>query len=70
MFKRILGAFILTTGLTFGAIGVARADRGYGPGPWGNHPSAPELDPTLLISGITILAGGLILLDERRRARK
>jgi hypothetical protein len=31
---------------------------------------APELDPNLLGSGIIILAGGVILLNERRRARK
>jgi hypothetical protein len=43
---------------------------------WGGHkdfgsdPSAPELDPTVLGSGAAILAGGLMLLNERRRVRK
>ena len=36
----------------------------------GGSPSAPELDPTLLGSGMAILAGGVILLIERRRNRK
>jgi hypothetical protein len=35
-----------------------------------SDPSAPELDPTFLGSGIAILVGGVILLNERRRARK
>jgi hypothetical protein len=35
-----------------------------------NDPSAPELDPTLLGSGVTILVGGMFLLNERRRNRK
>jgi hypothetical protein len=65
--KRIFGAFLLTVGLTFGAIGVAHAN---GWGSWGHDPSAPELDPSILGSGITILAGGLILLNERGRNRK
>jgi hypothetical protein len=38
--------------------------------PGGGSPSAPELDPTLLGSDVAILAGGLILLNERRRSRK
>ena len=33
-------------------------------------PSAPELDPSILGSGTAILAGGVILLNERRRNRK
>ena len=67
MFKRILGAFLLTIGLTVGAIGIAHA---HGWGGWGNDPSAPELDPSVLGSGAAILAGGLILFNERRRNRK
>lgn len=63
MFKRILSAFLLTFGLTLGALGVAHAS-------WHNDPSAPELDPTVLGSGAAILAGGVILLNERRQNRK
>jgi hypothetical protein len=37
---------------------------------FGNDPSAPELDPTLFGSGAAILAGGMILFNERRRKRK
>jgi hypothetical protein len=64
MFKRILGAFLLTFGLTLGAFGIAHAHG------WGNDPSAPELDPTVLGSGAAILVGGVILLNERRQNRK
>jgi hypothetical protein len=64
MFKRILDSFLLSTALTFGCLGIAHAYSGW------DHPSAPELDPTVLGSGISILAGGLILFNERRRKRK
>jgi len=37
---------------------------------FGSDPSAPELNPTFLGSGAAILAGGMILLNERRRNRK
>jgi hypothetical protein len=70
MFKRILGAFLLTIGLTVGAIGIAHAHGWGGWGGWGNDPSAPELDPGVLGSGAAILAGGVILLNERRQNRK
>jgi hypothetical protein len=66
MFKRILGAFILTFGLTLGTLGMAHAYDGWR----GNDPSAPELDPSIVGSGVAILAGGVILLNERRRNRK
>jgi hypothetical protein len=65
MFRRIVGAFLLTFGLTLGALGAAHAHGGG----W-NDPSAPELDPTVLGSGATILVGGVILLNERRHNRK
>ncbi|HTT76368.1 MAG TPA: hypothetical protein VMF50_10370 [Candidatus Binataceae bacterium] len=64
MYKRILGVFVLMIGLTVGGFGIAHA---YNHG-WGND--APELDPTTLGSGIAVLAGGVILLNERRRSRK
>jgi hypothetical protein len=34
------------------------------------HNSAPELDPTALGSGILMLAGGVLLLSERRRQKR
>jgi hypothetical protein len=67
MFKRILGASLLTIGLTVGALGIAHAHDGQG---WWNDPAAPELDPTVIGSGAAILAGGVVLLNERRRNRK
>jgi hypothetical protein len=32
--------------------------------------SAPELNPSVLGSGLTLLTGGALLLAERRRARR
>jgi hypothetical protein len=69
MFSRILGVFVLTTGLMFGVISPAHAFHQPFPPP-GHGPTAPELDPGALGSGIAILAGGVMLLNERRRARK
>ncbi|HUN59149.1 MAG TPA: hypothetical protein VMU41_13630 [Candidatus Binataceae bacterium] len=63
MFTRIFGTFLLVFGATLGALGMAHAYGGW-------NPSAPELDPTVLGSGVSILAGGWILLNERRRNRK
>jgi hypothetical protein len=80
MSLRILTILLLTIGLTFSVIGMSYAghDNGYGNG--GNNngkgngnggdPAAPELDPVALASGIAILGGGVILLNERRRNRK
>jgi hypothetical protein len=39
------------------------------PGPQTPMQGAPELDPGLLSSGLVILAGGALLLMERRRQR-
>jgi hypothetical protein len=64
MFSRILGVLMLTGGLMFGATGITLA---------GNHnyphdpSSAPELDPTALGSGVAMLIGGVLVLNERRR---
>ena len=66
MFSRILGVFVLTTALMFGVISPAHAFHQQPP----YGPSAPELDPGALGSGVAILAGGVMLLNERRRARK
>ncbi|HEX4209733.1 MAG TPA: hypothetical protein VHY56_05035 [Candidatus Binataceae bacterium] len=68
MFTRLFGIMILAASLSFSLIGTVRADDG-----WhgrGGDPSAPELDPTALGSGVALLAGGIVLLNERRRARR
>jgi hypothetical protein len=59
MFRRVLGILTLMAAFMFGTIGFAHA---YG---WGY--SAPELDPSALGSGLALLAGGMLLLAERRR---
>ncbi len=38
--------------------------RGHGKG---HHHHAPELDPTLISNGLTLLAGSALLLMERKR---
>ena len=67
MFRHILTASSLAFILTLGFVGFANAYDGGNHG-WGN--SAPELDPTASGSGLAILAGGVLLLAERRRAAK
>jgi hypothetical protein len=66
MLSRFFTILILTIGLTFGAISLAHAHNGNGLA----DPSAPELDPKVLGSGLAILAGGVILVNERRRKHK
>jgi hypothetical protein len=48
----------------------------FGPGGWWRHPrpvpgphATPELDPGALRSALTLLAGGVLLLTDRRRGR-
>lgn len=43
---------------------------GRGEGNSGGDPSAPELNPAYLGSGLALLAGGILLLSERRRGFK
>lgn len=55
-----------------GLAGTALAHPGFGHG-WGHHHwgSAPEIDPSLMSSGLALLAGGLMLVVERyRRSRR
>ena len=64
MFSRILATLSLSLALTFSIVGFANAYSG------GNHGyQAPELDPAALGSGLAVLAGGILLVAERRRAR-
>jgi hypothetical protein len=67
MFRHILTVLSLASILMFGTVGFANAYDGGNHG-WNN--SAPELDPTASASGLAILAGGTLLLAERRRAAK
>jgi hypothetical protein len=82
MFRRALGIFALTGVLAFSTLTSANAhdhdwrDRGWDPAPRenpfsrGDRPAAPEIDPAAVASGIALLAGGLLLLHERRRAQR
>jgi hypothetical protein len=66
MISRLLGSLVLTGGIMFGAIGLACAQSSSRPVPVSPR-AVPELDPTALGGGIMILAGGLLVLNERRR---
>jgi hypothetical protein len=67
MIARILSGLVLTTGLMVSVAGIANAQ----PSTISKIPipssRVPELDPTALGGGITMLAGGLLVLGERRR---
>jgi hypothetical protein len=75
---RILGILFLISSLTLGVIGTAHAGHDNGKGNGGNNNgkgngkggsiSAPELDPGALGSGLTLAAGLVLLLNERRRS--
>jgi hypothetical protein len=74
MISRLFGTSVLALVLSFGVIGIANAgtDNGKGNGGSNNgnqngHHDAPELDPTTFGGGIMIMAGGLLILGERRR---
>ncbi|HUN59151.1 MAG TPA: hypothetical protein VMU41_13640 [Candidatus Binataceae bacterium] len=59
-------------GPPLGGPGPGGGPLGPGPGLGGPPPpplpgGAPELDPTALASGIALLAGGMIVLRERRK---
>ena len=74
--RRVVKVLSLVTTLSLASVGFAnahdiggRGGTGYGNGGgWGDP--APELDPTILGSGLALLAGGVMLLNERRRIRK
>lgn len=70
MIRSIMLAALLVT-----LSGVANADRGDdndGGGRWrdrdeGPRFAAPEIDPSSAIAGLTLLAGGLVVLRGRRQ---
>ena len=77
MLKNNAATLLLAVTLVFFMMGIASAgvDNGKGNGGQNNgnqngHQSAPELDPTMLGSGAALLAGGMMLLHERRHFRK
>ena len=63
--------------LVLGSMNLAHAGNDDGNGNGGqnngnqygrhNDPAAPELDPSALGSGLVILVGGIVILQERRR---
>jgi hypothetical protein len=71
---RFLGTSALTIALAIGAIGTAKAGTDNGNGNGGlnngnqNGRQVPELDPIALGGGILLLAGGVLMLHERRRS--
>jgi hypothetical protein len=70
MLLRILAGLLMIGGLTFGAIGTTHANDNNYQYPPPRHDSAPELDPGAIGSGIVMLAGGVLLLNERRRKKQ
>lgn len=77
--RRVVKVLTLMTALTLAGVGFANAHEnggnggrgwGNGGGGWGDPSPAPELDPAILGSGLALLAGGVMLLNERRRSRK
>lgn len=68
MFLRIGGILVLTGAIMFGVMGVLHAQPTLGtPGGTRSPNAAPELDPNALGSAFAMLAGGVFLLNERRR---
>jgi hypothetical protein len=76
MLGRILGGLLMVTALTTATMNLAYAGTDNGKGNGGvnngnqngkNKNDAPELDPSYLGSGILLLAGGVLLLNERSR---
>jgi hypothetical protein len=67
MIARILSGLVLTTGLVVCVAGLANAQPISTTSKVPILTRAPELDPTALGGGITMLAGGLLMFGERRR---
>jgi hypothetical protein len=68
MFSRIAGVLVLTGAIMFGAIGLVQAQPTTSTIGGIPRPNAvPEFDPNALSSAVVMLAGGVLLLNERRR---
>jgi hypothetical protein len=70
MLIRVLAGLLMAGGLTFGVIGTTQAQDFSHRFPTPVHQSAPELDPSTIGSGLMILVGGVLLLNERRRNKR
>jgi hypothetical protein len=70
MRSRTFGMVVLTGCLVFSAIGIAHATPVSSTSTIPKPPSAPELDPNALRSGLTLLGGGVLMLAERRRRNR
>jgi hypothetical protein len=68
MFSRIAGILVLTGTITFGFLGIVPAHAASSTSTI-IKPSTkvPELNPLGLASGVAVLVGGVLLLNERRR---
>jgi hypothetical protein len=69
MFSRIAGVLVLTGTITFGFLGIMPVHAAPSTTSTIIKPSAkvPELNPLGLASGVAVLVGGVLLLNERRR---
>jgi hypothetical protein len=67
MLLRLLAGLFMVSGVTFGIISTTHANEHHNDPP---HQSAPELDPSAVGGGIMLLAGGVLLLNERRCNRQ
>jgi hypothetical protein len=67
MFSHILGVLMLAGTFMFGGTDTSRASIRNQPDCPPSVSSAPELDPTTMGSGIAMLIGGVLVLNERRR---
>lgn len=76
--RRFIGSAIIAAVLTFSCIGLAHGgtDNGKGNGGQNNgnqngkNQDAPELSSIEIVSGVALLCGGLLLLNEGRRRKE
>jgi len=67
MFSRIAGILVLTGTITFGFLGIVPAHATTPVSTTSGIKKVPELNPLGLASGVAVLVGGVLLLNERRR---
>jgi hypothetical protein len=72
MISRIAGVLVLTATITFGFLGIAPVHATSSTTSTIIKPSTkvPELNPMGLASGVALLVGGVLLLNERRRKKE
>ena len=65
---RALALAILSLSMAAGAASAGQRLPAPRPGTWwGTVKAAPEIDPGMLMSGLTLLLGGVTVLTTRRR---